>query len=212
MTLDHAARALGIGGSDVPKVHNVSPFGGPTGVYLEKTGQLPASLRPTGTQLSRGQMAEPALRQWYADEIGQPVSGGRALIGPEPWMRANIDGESSLGGWEGKTTIVRTGWDESGAEARGIDAMNIMPPHVACQPLHYLACTRRDRWDVAVAIAPYWIDEVVDAMRAAGATDEAIGRTVVALSGRPCARSGSIMWCPGSRRPLTGAGRQGRSC
>lgn len=123
----HAARAAGIGGSDIPKVLGMMTWQGatPYGVWEDKTGRS----RPLDLTwpLFRGHADEPKLRAWFTLKTGIDVElTGTWQHAEHEWMRANPDGlTSDGGGLECKSHSWRMGdeWtDEQVSDAAELQA------------------------------------------------------------------------------------------
>lgn len=110
-----------IGSSDIAAVIGRSPWAGPWDVWARMTGLLPRYDTATGSQL-RGQILEPAIRMWYAGEVGAEIVHGPTLTMPglpiEDFGHARHDGLFRLGGrlyvHEIKTTRDWYGWGDAG--------------------------------------------------------------------------------------------------
>jgi putative phage-type endonuclease len=87
----HAARASGIGASDVGAILGLSPWQTPLGVYRTKMGipnEIPEDLAYFGHAL------EAPISQWIADkhpEVGVPGEGFAARSDVWPWLTATPD-------------------------------------------------------------------------------------------------------------------------
>lgn len=108
-----AARRNGIGGSDVSAILGMSRWSSARSVWLEKLG---APEQPASWPMIRGNHLEPALRDWYHMQTGQPVvQVGLQQHIDQPWMQYSPDGFiGQFGLFEGKTTsfFMRDEWDE----------------------------------------------------------------------------------------------------
>lgn len=89
-------RRTGLGGSDMPSVLGVCPFGGtPLGVWKAKVGLTPGGSE-TNPDIERGNFLEPIIRGIYRKDTGnkvlhQPRKLYRSAM--EPWAIAHLDGE-----------------------------------------------------------------------------------------------------------------------
>lgn len=85
-------RRSGIGGSDMPSILGISPFGGnPYGVWLAKTRGIVE--REDTPDIQRGNFLEPIIRELYSQQTGHEVLRPdlqRHKI--ETWAIANLDG------------------------------------------------------------------------------------------------------------------------
>jgi putative phage-type endonuclease len=87
----HAARAAGIGGSEIVTILGLSKYDSPTSLWLEKTGQIPPE--PAGEQAEMGLRLEPVLRQLFIDRTGIAVwtPPGTLARADADWQRVNLD-------------------------------------------------------------------------------------------------------------------------
>jgi len=143
-----AARATGLGGSDVAGALGLSPFDDstPLDVYLRKKGL--ASEKEDTRAMRRGRRFE----QWIAEEFEEDHDVKVVRDHPMmrhhdyPWMIAHIDGQiagkreglecKSVGDWFRKDE-----WGEEGTSE--------VPMYYLCQCHHYLAVTGWERWHLA---------------------------------------------------------------
>jgi len=89
-TLDHAARRLGIGGSDIGAIAGLCPFKSAFDVWLEKTGQR----EPRGDTAASywGKALEDVVARRYSEETGHELTIGSQMVHPErDWHRGNPD-------------------------------------------------------------------------------------------------------------------------
>ncbi len=146
----------GLGASEVAAALGLHPYKTRLGLWLEKTGQAPPFAGNERT--AWGLDVEPALRQWYADRVGRPITvPERSLYHPElPWLRATPDG------------LVLRGLDERFGYSHGFEAKNVgrhsahrwgtpgsdeVPIEYLFQAQQNLAVTGLDRWVVVPSIA-----------------------------------------------------------
>jgi putative phage-type endonuclease len=88
----HDARS-GIGGSDIGVIHGKSQYKSPYGLWVEKTGQLPASESTIPMRL--GTALEPAIRQFFVNENKAWLTvheTGTWVSNEYAWAKANPDG------------------------------------------------------------------------------------------------------------------------
>lgn len=100
----HQERRSGLGGSDMPAVLGICPFGGTAlGVWRSKVGLTRADDKDN-PDIRRGCFLEPIIRRLYAEETGNTVEHSDALMrhALETWAIAHLDG------------IIRTENDEYG--------------------------------------------------------------------------------------------------
>ncbi|MFB0831843.1 YqaJ viral recombinase family protein [Brevibacillus laterosporus] len=138
-------RRLGIGGSDVAAICQMSRYRSPMAVYLEKLGE--ASPVEDNPKMKAGRMLEPLIADWFAEDTGYKVWRQNAIFQhPEhDFMLANIDrwlpGQNA--GLECKNTAEYCRNDWAGTQA---------PTEYILQCNHYMAVTGADRWFIAVLI------------------------------------------------------------
>ncbi|ERM18974.1 YqaJ viral recombinase family protein [Brevibacillus laterosporus] len=138
-------RRLGIGGSDVAAICQMSRYRSPMAVYLEKLGQAPPV--EDNPKMKAGRMLEPLIAEWFAEDTGYKVWRQNAIFQhPEhDFMLANIDrwlpGQNA--GLECKNTAEYCRNDWAGTQA---------PTEYILQCNHYMAVTGADRWFIAVLI------------------------------------------------------------
>lgn len=88
----HAARRLGLGGSDVAAALGLDEWRSPYEVYLEKTSPG-APVDDAGEPAQWGTRLEPVVAQWAADELGAGLHAWPSILqqGEHAWMRASLD-------------------------------------------------------------------------------------------------------------------------
>ncbi|MFH1603174.1 MAG: lambda-exonuclease family protein [Pseudomonadota bacterium] len=136
-------RRSGLGGSDAAAAVGLSPWTTPLQLYLDKTeGQD----QDENTDMYRGRLLEPVVRQMYCDETG------RTVIVPDQTIRhpkhefllASLDGktpdETII--FEGKTARDKRGWGDPGTAD--------VPVVYLCQAQHYMMVAGIPRVDMAV--------------------------------------------------------------
>jgi len=134
----HAFRREHIGSSDAPAIAGESPYTSALAIYAEKVGE-PAPIDPASARLMMiGQMMEPVILDFYADETGRKVRKGRVLEDRTiPWLAASLDGEAEGRIVEAKFTTTRRFNDG-------------VPPDVLVQVTHQMAVAGAEVADVAV--------------------------------------------------------------
>ena len=95
-----AWRRGGLGASDAAAVLGLDPWRGPIEVWLDKTGQLPAT---SSEAMELGHALEPVIADRFTDRtslhVYQRQTGWTHSL--YPWMRATVDGVASDGAlWE----------------------------------------------------------------------------------------------------------------
>jgi len=162
----HAQRRRGIGGSDAAAVVGRSRYQDPLGLWLEKTGRVPAADVDTKAT-ARGRRLEDYVLDEYAATTGAILVRGEALLlrGPfrhpqHAWMLANPDalvsathhvtrsvrGIECVGGADAKTA------SGAAAYAWGREGTDEIPDEYLFQGLHYAAVFRVPWWDFPVLI------------------------------------------------------------
>jgi putative phage-type endonuclease len=136
----HAARANGIGGSEIAAVIGLSPFESRFSLWHRKAGTIgPVEDDPI---MEWGRRLEPAVAGKFLDEhaplLRSSTYGGTFAHPDRPWQIANpdlllVNGNTApepCAVLEVKTSPFGDGWGEAGADQ--------VPPHVRCQALWYL--------------------------------------------------------------------------
>lgn len=138
-----AARAAGLGGSEVAAVVGLSPWTSRHALWHRKKGLVDP--QPTN-RMRWGHYVEPALLKWYADTV-VPVATdvGTYVHRDHPWMVANPDGLAEDRGVEAKSDHNPIGWGEPGTDQ--------IPIQYRVQLQWYMAVTGHDRWDLIATIS-----------------------------------------------------------
>lgn len=93
----HAARALGLGGSDLAAILGMDRHKAPLAVWHDKRGTAPDDYKPAFVKRAAeaGRRLEPVIAQWFADESHRTVLPTRGTLAhvDADWMRVNLDGE-----------------------------------------------------------------------------------------------------------------------
>lgn len=140
-----AARANGLGGSDIASVLGISPWRTPLALYLEKRGEIPA--RPETAVQRRGKRLETLVGQMYAEDRHVELLPPAFVRGPEPWMLGNLDGttiEPRVVEIKTASAFRRQAWGEVGSDE--------IPTYYTAQVQWYLALTKFKIADVATLI------------------------------------------------------------
>lgn len=134
----HAARNLGIGGSDVAAILGLSKWSSPSEIYLDKIGQGLPDDDAKKDLFAFGNIMEPYVRDRFAQEHPEiRVRRVNAICQAKdrPWAQASLDYECREDGeWgvlEIKTARSQSSWDAG------------VPPYYLTQVMHYLAVTGR---------------------------------------------------------------------
>jgi len=145
----HAARALGIGGSDAAAALGLSKWKPTLQLYLEKRGEVERSYEETQVQYW-GKKLEPVVRQEYSDRSGNVVRlPTETLWHPKhTFMCAHVDGlvVEANRGYEGKCSIQYL------AEEFGESGTDEIPDDYIFQCQHYMIVTGMPVWDLCVLI------------------------------------------------------------
>ena len=125
-----AARARGLGGSEIAAVLGISPYESRFSMWHRKAGNLgPAA---ENDAMFWGKRLEPVLRQVFREDHPEldvrEVGTWRAST--RPWQIANPDGLGKGCIWEGKYSLHGEGFGEPGTDE--------VPVHHRAQVLHYL--------------------------------------------------------------------------
>jgi len=136
-----------IGGSDVPKILNLSPWGGPMDVYLDKLGLTEPA--PQSRRMQIGLFAEPTIAALYEYETGHTLAQPPELYHPEhPWLAGHID-RITLGG----DLLVELKTVEPWyAEKFGEPGTDQVPPQYLLQCATYMAISGFERCDLALLV------------------------------------------------------------
>lgn len=148
---DPELRRSGLGGTDMARILDLSRFGGPMDVYLEKIGQA-APLIET-EPMRWGKLLEPSIAEEYARKTGRKTRRAAPFIRSRvrPEFYANIDRWSLAKDTpkrvlECKTTSVFT------ADDFGEENTDQVPPDYLVQTMWYSYVTGSDQADLAVLI------------------------------------------------------------
>lgn len=125
----HAARAHGVGGSEISAILGLSPFDSPYSLWAKKRGAVaPDIVTP---QMEWGNYCEPSLVRWYSDKHqAATVNPGTFANISRPWMIANPDALAAGKVVEAKTSLDRYAWGPAGTD--------MVPPYYRCQALWYM--------------------------------------------------------------------------
>lgn len=159
----HAARAHGIGGSEVAAVLGLSPFESRFSLWHRKKGlATPVAQNDVmywGTRLEDVIRGEFNLR--HAGELPPALTVGTWRHAARPWQIANPDGKLGDELYEGKTAYNDEGWGEEGTEE--------IPVYYRTQCLWYLDVFGLNLCHVAVLISgsdyrEYYVERANDEM------------------------------------------------
>ncbi len=141
----HAARANGIGGSEIAAVLGLSPYESRFSLWHRKKGLIgPVE---ESEEMYWGKEHEPAICRRFAREHPElDVTPAPTYCHPDrPWQIANPDRHAGLDLFEAKTARDAEGWGEQGTAQ--------IPVHYRAQCLHYMDVTGARRCWVGVLIA-----------------------------------------------------------
>ena len=141
----HAARANGIGGSEIAAVVGLSPYESRFSLWHRKKGLIgPVE---ESEEMYWGKEHEPAIcRRFARNHPELDVTPAPTYTHPDrPWQVANPDRHAGPDLLEAKTSRDAEGWGEEGTAQ--------IPVHYRAQCLHYMDVTGARRCWVAVLIA-----------------------------------------------------------
>lgn len=143
-----AARAEGIGSSDIPVIAGESPYRSALELWAEKTGKAPAQEPDAATAdlFDIGHRMEPVLLDLYESRTGRRARRApRMLAHPEiPWARASLDAEAPV------KRIVEAKW----THARRWSMGDAVPADVLLQVQWQMFVAGRDVVDVVALVGP----------------------------------------------------------
>lgn len=120
-----------LGSSEAATVLGLNPFETLADLWLKKTGRVVDD--PPNDAMIAGNMLEPVLLRYAAEQLGQELLPARMIVEPSGHLCANIDGELSGNVIvEAKHTGLTDGWGEPGTGE--------VPPNVAVQVSHQMFC------------------------------------------------------------------------
>jgi putative phage-type endonuclease len=146
-------RQLGIGGSDAPVIHGVSPWKTPYELWLEKT--TPVVDDPSNPDQLRGKHLEPIADTVYREKTGRSTIEVFTPFahGEYPYMRGNVDrltcGENDHGDGVLEIKCPRS---QTFSKIR----REGLPDYILVQLQHYLAVTGLSWGSVAIFCADAW--------------------------------------------------------
>lgn len=141
----HAARANGIGGSEIAAVLGLSPYESRFSLWHRKKGHVgPVD---ESEEMYWGKVHEPGICARFAKEHPDlPLTIAPTYAHPDrPWQIANPDRHAGPDLLEAKTSRDAEGWGEQGTAQ--------IPVHYRAQCMHYMDVTGARRCWVAVLIA-----------------------------------------------------------
>lgn len=141
----HAARANGVGGSEVAAILGLSPWESRFSLWHRKAGMVGGV--ETTPEMEWGTRLEPVILQKYRDvhpDLDFEVINGTFCPSDRPWQIANPDLLAADRVVESKFSMFGDGWGEAGTDE--------VPVHVRTQVLWYCDVLERDRADVVVLV------------------------------------------------------------
>ncbi len=146
----HAARANGLGGSEIGAVLGLSPFESRFSLWHRKAGMIePVEQTPAmewGTRLE-----QPILKKYaevHADDLTEwAVHPGTYCTDDRPWQIANPDAVAADRIVDAKFSMFGDGWGEDGSDE--------VPPHIRTQGVWYCDVLDRPFFDIACLIGGY---------------------------------------------------------
>lgn len=130
-----------IGGSDIPKLLGISPYGGPLEVYERIVLGVEAEWNKF---MERGAAVEPVLRALGQRMLGieiEPVESDYHDHPTHEFARAQID---DLARWNGASCAVDYKSSSRFAKNWGADGSDDVPEHIRAQMAWELACSDRE--------------------------------------------------------------------
>lgn len=147
----HAARAHGLGGSEMAAALDISPWESPYSLWHRKAGLI-GPVEPTEI-MHLGHLLEPAVATEYANRHPwlRVVECGTYRNSDRPWQIANPDrlAMNEAGVWRGvecKLAFSSDGW--------GIEGTDDIPVYYRAQVLHYMDTLGLSEFDIAVLDMP----------------------------------------------------------
>jgi putative phage-type endonuclease len=148
-----AQRTQGLGGSEALAYCGKDPRCSPLQLYLRKVGE--AGERPAEDQRQAwGHRLEPVVREWLAEEIGQPIVPSPPMVrsAAYPFMFGNLDGvalaadPASTAGVE-----IKTG-DKFMSQEFGEVESDAIPIRYVLQVTHYMIVTGYPRFHIGALL------------------------------------------------------------
>jgi len=144
----HAARAQGLGGTDISAVAGLNPWRTPFDVYCEKRGLT--ERQPENEAMKMGKRLEPVVLDLYEEATGYQTEPGLFTVHPSlPWACGTPDALTLAP--EGPLVEIKTAgarqasrWGEPGTDQ--------IPDHYLLQVQWYLTLTKRQAADIAVLL------------------------------------------------------------
>lgn len=130
-----------IGGSDVPKLMGISPYGGPLEVYERIVLAVEAPWNP---RMERGAVMEPVLRAIGQEHFGLELEAVENDTHDHPaweFARAQVD---DLARWLGLPVAVDYKSQSRWAKGWGADGSDEVPETIRAQLAWEMACTDRE--------------------------------------------------------------------
>lgn len=141
----HAARALGLGGSEIGAVLGLSPWESRFSLWHRKAGMIAAV--ETTPEMEWGTRLEPVILAKYCDEhpeLDYSVRNGTFCHADRSWQVANPDLLAVDRVVDAKFSMFGDGWGEPRTDE--------IPVHIRAQALWYCDVLGLDRADLAVLV------------------------------------------------------------
>lgn len=141
----HAARAHGLGGSEIGAVLGLSPHESRFSLWHRKAGHV-GPIEETA-EMEWGKRLEPVILAKYRDthpDLDYRVANGTFAHTDREWQIANPDLLAADRIVEAKFSMYGDGWGEQGTDE--------VPPHIRCQVLWYCDVLGHPAADVAVLV------------------------------------------------------------
>lgn len=146
-----ALRKVGIGGSDVAAICNLSRYRSALSVYMDKLGLLPPI--EDNPRMKAGRYLEDVIAKMFEDETGMKTSKKNGILqhNKYPFMLANIDRwiPSEKAGLEIKNTSEYNREQWKGTSA---------PTEYILQCNHYMAVTGASKWYICALIGGWELE------------------------------------------------------
>jgi putative phage-type endonuclease len=142
------ARRKGITSTDIAAIMGVNPWRSALQVWREKRGEQ--VFVPDNVHLRRGRHLEPAIRTWYAEEVGAEriELPGTVVSLDNPLIIATPDGVPYVGG-DARALEIKAPRAGSSVEGWGAPGTDQVPAHYLLQTRWHLMATGFQRCDVA---------------------------------------------------------------
>lgn len=141
----HAARAQGVGGSEIAAILGLSPWESRFSLWHRKAGNVGPVVE--NDEMEWGKRLEPVILQKYREvhpDVDFEVRNGTFAPDDRPWQIANPDLLATDRVVDAKFSMFGDGWGEEGTDE--------VPPHIRCQILWYMDVLDLPVGDLAVLV------------------------------------------------------------